>query len=362
MPDRCFRMLIRGSSGSGTAAVNLNKLNSELQTKADLSVVTNGLNAKLDTTTFNTEIAKNPATSTVMLLDGTHSMTGDLDLNNNKVINSAAPTAGTDLCNKTYVDIELAKKHDIGSIDLTNYLDKTKGGNIEAALNFTSIHGAQRQINGFSNQSAQTSSAVNQYYVDNELRKKADQSVMPNELSEKLDISTFNTEIVKKANLSAMTNQLSGKLHTTTFDTEIAKKAGPLSVMLLDGTRAMTSDLNMNSKAIINLKDPQAHDSHNAATVNYTNKTISDNNAVIKTNYEKYVNDNLTHSISEGLVEEAKKLISNFSNSYNDLAYIMISPGQFTDEDDITGKQFTGKYGTRVKPFELKLDTKKGYY
>ena len=31
-------------------------------------------------------------------------MTGNLNLGNNKAINSASPTTGSDLCNKTYVD------------------------------------------------------------------------------------------------------------------------------------------------------------------------------------------------------------------------------------------------------------------
>lgn len=156
-----------------------------------------------------------------------------------------------------------------------------------------------------------------------------------------------------------MTDALSRKLYITTLNTEIAKKADLSNVMLLDGTRAMTGDLNMNSKSITNLKDPQAHDSYNATTVKYTNKTISDNNAFMKTNYENYVNNNLNHSISKSVDEEAKRLISY---SYNDIGYIMASLGQFTDEDEITGKQFTIKFGSKVKPFELKLDTKKGYY
>lgn len=67
------------------------------------------MSAKLETTTFNTEIAKKPNTSAVMLLDGSQSMTANLDLGNQKAINSAAPTASTDLSNKTYVDGELQK-------------------------------------------------------------------------------------------------------------------------------------------------------------------------------------------------------------------------------------------------------------
>lgn len=89
---------------NGTAVINLNKLNTELKQKADADVMINGLSAKPETTTFNTEIAKKPNASSVMLLDGSQSMTGDLNLGNKKAINSAAPSGGTDLCNKTYVD------------------------------------------------------------------------------------------------------------------------------------------------------------------------------------------------------------------------------------------------------------------
>ncbi|PFX14257.1 Pulmonary surfactant-associated protein D [Stylophora pistillata] len=51
----------------------------------------------------------------------------------------------------------------------------------------------------------------------------------------------------------------------------------------------------------------------------------------------------------------------------NDLTYIMSSNGEFSDEDDITGKPITDQkviYETnkRTKPFELSLDTSKGFY
>ena len=65
-----------------------------------------------------------------------------------------------------------------------------------------------------------------------------------------------------------------------------------------DGLRSMTGNLNVNTKSITNLKEAQASESTNAANV-YVNKTISDNNATIKTYYEKYVDsDRLNHSIS----------------------------------------------------------------
>ena len=60
---------------NGTAAINLNKLNTELAKKADSSTVVNGLSGKADT-------------SAVMLLDGTQKMTANLDMNGKDVINT----------------------------------------------------------------------------------------------------------------------------------------------------------------------------------------------------------------------------------------------------------------------------------
>ncbi|PFX25080.1 Proprotein convertase subtilisin/kexin type 5 [Stylophora pistillata] len=123
--------------------------------------------------------------------------------------------------------------------------------------------------------------------------------------------------------------------------------------MLLDGGQQMAGYLNTNSNAIVNLKDPQPYDSFNAATVNYTNKTISDNNALMTTNYEKYVDDHIARGASSRL--------------NNVLRYIMYDPGLVSDEDDICGQKLTDKgdfheFNNRVKPFKLKLDSSKGYY
>ena len=60
--------------------------------------------------------------------------------------------------------------------------------------------------------------------------------------------------------------------------------AGDTSGLLpLDGSKAMTGDLNINNNEIKNLKDPKPSDSNHAASVNFVNKTISDNNVVLDT-------------------------------------------------------------------------------
>ena len=50
--------------------------------------------------------------------DGTVAMTGDLNLNNNKIVGLATPTSNTDAATKKYVD------DNAGSPDLSNYLKK----------------------------------------------------------------------------------------------------------------------------------------------------------------------------------------------------------------------------------------------
>ena len=111
--DRSDRQItgISDQPANGTSVVNLNKLNTEL-------------NKKVDTTTFNTSIVKKSDSNAVILRNGSQSMTGNLNLENNKVINSAAPTSGKDLCNKTYVDTHVNNQlsHSV-STKLNNDLD-----------------------------------------------------------------------------------------------------------------------------------------------------------------------------------------------------------------------------------------------
>ena len=54
----------------------------------------------------------------------------------------------------------------------------------------------------------------------------------------------------------------------------------------------MTSNLNMKSRSIINVKQAQAHESTHAH-VNFVSTTINSNNTLMTTNYQKYVNNRL---------------------------------------------------------------------
>ena len=49
----------------------------------------------------------------------------------------------------------------------------------------------------------------------------------------------------------------------------------------------MESPINMGKNSITNVKDPLPSNSNYAATVNFVNRTVTDNNATMTTNYEK---------------------------------------------------------------------------
>lgn len=94
--------------------------------------------------------------------------------------------------------------------------------------------------------------------------------------------------------------------------------------------KKMTGNLDMNRKPIVNLANSQVHQTFNAANVNFVNITVSDNNAFIETQYEKYVND------------QSQRNVSNVAMK-NDISHIMNQTGQFSDEDNVDGKDLIDK-------------------
>lgn len=180
------------------------------------------------------------------------------------------------------------------NVNLSNYLDRTKGGNIQKPLKFTGTI-RDRQITGISDQPADGSSVIN--------------------------LNKLNTELNKK-------------LDTTTFSISIVKKSDSNAVILRNGSQSMTGNLNLGNNKAINSAEP-----------------TSGSDLCNKTYVDTYVNNQLSHSVSNKLK--------------NDLDFIM-KDSEFSDEDDITGKVMSTKdfhsFNKKVKPFELKLDSSKGYF
>ncbi|PFX17101.1 Collagen alpha-4(VI) chain [Stylophora pistillata] len=348
---------------NGTAAVNENKLNTELAKKADTSTVLNGLSGKVDTSTFNTELAKK-----------------------------------------------------VSSADLSNYLDKTKGGDLNKPLKFVSSHGADRQISGLSDQPLNGTAAVNLNKLNTELAKKADSSTVVNGLSAKADTTavmllsgsqkmTGNLDMngkdvinTKRENYLGMTSRQQSTYENS--NTLISRYEAGAMKRHLQGLLSINCLSNANQVYVDNLKktvasfrshnDKQNLDARKRKIVNLPD-TFSDNDEAVSKKYadtklskiggtmsgdivmgSNRVTSSHTPSADDELVN--KKFVEDrFADSIsgpqlsNDLSYIMSSNGQFSDEDDITGKNITDQVvlyppNPRTKPFDLSLDTAKGYY
>ena len=95
-------------------------------------------------------------------LDGSSSMTGDLNLGSHKITNLATPTLNTDAVNKQYVDIEFQAIESEFATALQSYL-QLKGGTMQGSLN----------MGGFSltnlDSPANASDAATKQYVDSQI-------------------------------------------------------------------------------------------------------------------------------------------------------------------------------------------------
>ena len=121
---------------SGTDAVNFTQLNNELyrylhesggDMTGDIRMNNNSIygigNVENDTSAVNRkyvndELDKKPNTDTVVLRDGSQTMTGNLDMNNKRIINVANPISETDVVNKRYFETH------VNNIDLSDYLKR----------------------------------------------------------------------------------------------------------------------------------------------------------------------------------------------------------------------------------------------
>ena len=78
------------------------------------------------------------------------------------------------------------------------------------------------------------------------------------------------------------------KEYQTYVPTNVYNSLWTISDLLLkDGSEPMEGNLNLGNNNITNLKDPGPTNSNYAATVNFVNKTISNNNSTMVTNYQK---------------------------------------------------------------------------
>ena len=184
-----------------------------------------------------------------LTLDGSNVMTGDLRMGQKKIMGLADPTGDGQATNKKYVDGEIAKV----DIDTTPLLPRDGsrsmfgdldigGNNILSVENLTDY----KDTDPYGYRVKDVKSVVNKEYLNENFMKKVDkdgreyydlkQLVIKNSAPHD-DGSYDNDTLVSKAFVNA----------------EIAKLPKPATdVLKLDGSRAMTGDLNLNNKLIIN--------------------------------------------------------------------------------------------------------------
>ena len=115
----------------------------------------------------------------------------------------------------------------------------------------------------------------------------------------------------------------------------------------------MEDDIDMANHSIIRLKDPKSSDSFHASNVNYVNRTITDNNAVINTL--------ITDKISES---EALNIKTNRQD--NEFSFVMDDDLFKEGDDDIVKVRKVDKDYYNINKatyqFKIKYDSAIGYY
>ena len=225
--------------------------------------------------------------------------TDDGDAANKKYVdtaNSKQDIAIADKANKSYVDGEIAKVN----IDTTPLLPRDGSRSMFGDLDMDDNHilnienltdyeiynplDLNYRINDLK-------SVVNKEYLNENFLKKVDkdgreyydlkQNIIKN-CEPYYDGLFDNNSLVSKAFV----------------DAEISKLPKPdTGVLKLDGTKAMTGALDMNNNEIKNLKYPQPSDASHAASVDFFNNTIGGNNSVINNIIEKKIQESEERSI-----------------------------------------------------------------
>ena len=349
--------------------------------------------------------------SEVLLLNGSQNMTGNLSMNGNGIFSLPIPTGPQQPVTKTYLESQIAS---IPQPDLSLYLKVDGSRAMTGDLNIGSkkITDLETQddvpISDYPNALKDSKMAVNKLYVnenflklkgdDYDLKGKRIRNTEPygvntfdtNDLVSKAfvlaEISKLPTDVLKLDGSRPMTGDLNMNNNLITNCgrlTMVADGNSPINMnnsylyglpnpvsgddavnktyvdngdnlnLPLNGSRSMTGSLQMGGNAIINLKDPNSSDSFHASNVNYVNRTISDNNAVI-------------NSLIEDKVSEAEALNIKANRQENEFSFVMDDDLFKEDDDDIVKVRKVDKDYYNINKatyqFKIKYDSAIGYY
>ena len=390
--------------------------------------------------------------SEVLLLNGSQNMTGNLSMNGNRIFSLPIPTGPQQPVTKTYLESQIAS---IPQSDLSLYLKVDGSVSMTGDLNMNDkkitdlVTGDDVPISDYPNYVKDSKMAVNKLYVnenflklkgdDYDLKGKRIKNTEPygvntfdtNDLVSKAfvqaEISKLPTDVLKLDGSRAMTgslqmgdNPITGIRSSSADDAALTVGGANSTYLPLTGDRGMQGNLDMGGNAIrnikpfveddssqaaqnaqsndvinfryfhgqrgqlkreindvaaaalnrknpdpmedsidmgnhsiIRLKDPKSSDSFHASNVNYVNKTISDNNAVI-------------NSLIEDKVSEAEALNIKANRQENEFSFVMDDDLFKEDDDDITkaGKKDRDFYQIKRETyrFKIKYDDSIHYY
>ena len=197
--------------------------------------------------------------------------------------------------------------------------------------------------------------AVNKFYIDEKCIKLNNNNKFDFRGKAAVNIKPFVEDDSSQEAQNAQLNHLInfGYFHTQRGELKRLINMVSAEALNLKNPDPMQDDIDMGNHSIVNLKDPKPHNSNYAASVNFVNRTITDNNATITTNYQKYVQNQMKYSVKS-------------ADKVNAFQYIMDNPaGQFTDEDDIKGIRKTEKDYHKInrETYEMQLQfDSRGYY
>ena len=190
-----------------------------------------------------TEINKLPKPATdVLKLDGSRAMTGDLNLNNNLIINCGRLTMVSD-------------------------------GNSPINMNNSYLYGLPNPVSN--------DDATNKTYVDNR-----DNLNLP-----------LNGSRAMQGNLNMGDHTITGIRSSAADNAALTVGGAKATFFPLHGNRSMQGNLNMANHSIINLKDPQPSDASYAASVNFINNTVNGSNVIINGIIDKKIQESEERSI-----------------------------------------------------------------
>ena len=274
--------------------------------------------------------------------------TTDYNADSKKLVNLADPTNDNDAANKRYV------LGQVGNVDLTAYLKRDGTGSMTGNLQM-----GDHTITGIRSSSgddaALTNGGAKSLYLPLSGNKGMEGILnMSNNAIRYLKMPPNDPSSGNPPDDCALNFKY---FHSQRGDLERQINAVGSKAFSKDGSDPMEGKLDMHLFDIINLPTADSNEASYAANVNYVNKTVSDNNATIR-------------SLIDTKITEAEKFNIKSSTQENAFLFVMENDLFKEDDDDITkvGEvdkdfyqikkatyEFTIKYDTSIKYFSTRL-------